>query len=179
PLAALRLVHAVEREVETGARLHRACSRLVGLGFGLQEEIRRLQRRQTAAAGAVLLPFGHLLRRFRGRQLLLRFRRETLRGGPQTRDASLFRTGVLLRARLGFQVLHLEDQLVRIVGHARSIHLLISVACCGSPAQSLRNRNRGLGPWESTERRSPPRLRARRAAQRRSTRAGPSPVPPA
>src|SRR5205823_1572478 len=90
PLAALRLVHAVEREVETGARLHRACSRLVGLGFGLQEEIRRLQRRQTAAAGAVLLPFGHLLRRSRGRQLLLRFRRETLRGGPQTRDASLF-----------------------------------------------------------------------------------------
>src|SRR5207237_667752 len=62
--------------------------------------------------------------------------------------------------------------------HARSIHLLISVACCGSPAQSLRNRNRGLGPWESTERRSPPRLRARRAAQRRSTRAGSSSFPP-
>src|SRR5205823_2558654 len=80
PLAALGFVHAVQREVEAGTRLDRARPRLVRLALALREKIRGLKRRNPSATGTLLLLRGRLLRRFSGRQIVLRFRSETARG---------------------------------------------------------------------------------------------------
>src|SRR5439155_124543 len=149
-------VHAVQREVEAGTRLDRARPRLVRLALALREKIRGLKRRNPSAACTLLLLRGRLLRRFSGRQIVLRFRSETLRGGSQACHVSLLRARVLLGPRLCLEVLHLQDQLIGLVGHPTSIHLLISAACSGSSAQDSRIRDRKRRPLESMERRSAP-----------------------
>lgn len=122
PLAALGLVHLVEREVEPGARLDDARVRVPRLGLALHEEVRGLDRRRGGMAGALLLLLRNPQRLLGGGHLALRLGCHLLRPRLELFRAGLPRAGALLLARLRLEMLRFQDELVGVVRHEASIH---------------------------------------------------------
>ncbi len=83
PLAALRLVHLVQRQVEPRPRLHGMPPGGIEPIAACRQQVRRLQRREprSVRAGRLLLRLGPVA--LGGRQLRLGFRGHPLQRGPE------------------------------------------------------------------------------------------------